>query len=84
MYSIYGPNSEIGWNKEGSRGFALLQRSTPQTALTLYADRAAEVGNNSNKQYPLPEETRRAYVIGGNEVKEENIIKTNDSDSVSK
>lgn len=62
-FSVYGPNSEIEWNKEGARGFSLLTRTTPQTALSLLADKAAELGDQLNAKLPLPSNTQRDYVL---------------------
>lgn len=73
-----GPNSEIGWNREGSRGFALLPRSTPQTALALLADKAAELGNELNAKLPVPEGARRLHVIGATGEREETVAKVAD------
>lgn len=60
---VYGPNSEIEWNKEGARGFSILARSTPQTALSLLADKAAELGDKLNAKLPQPANTQRTHVL---------------------
>lgn len=62
-FSIYGPNSEIEWNREGARGFSILSRSTPQTALSLLADKAAELGDELNAKLPQPASTQRNHVL---------------------
>lgn len=62
-FSVYGPNSEIEWNKEGARGFSILARSTPQTALSLLADKAAELGDELNVKLPQPANTQRKHVL---------------------
>lgn len=62
-FSVYGPNSEIEWNKEGARGFSILPRATPQTALSLLADKAAEVGDELNAKLPQPASTQRNHVL---------------------
>lgn len=55
----YGPNTEIEWNKEGSRGFLIINRKPPQTALSAVSDKATEVGEMLNKQLRPPFEVRR-------------------------
>lgn len=62
-FSVSGPNSEIEWNKEGARGFSILARSTPQTALSLLADKAAELGDELNAKLPQPANTQRNHVL---------------------
>lgn len=55
----YGPNTEIEWNKEGSRGFLIINRKPPQSALSAVADKATKLGETLNKELRPPSETVR-------------------------
>lgn len=63
LFRIYGPNSEIEWNKEGSRGFLIINRKSAQTALTPVADKANELGKTLNKNLKSPSDTSRDRVL---------------------
>lgn len=63
FFRIYGPNSEIEWNKEGSRGFLIINRKPPQTALTPVADKASALGETLNKNLKPPSDTQRDRVL---------------------
>lgn len=56
---IYGPNSEIEWNKEGSRGFLIINRKPSQTALSAVSDKVGALGESLNKQLKDPCKTER-------------------------
>lgn len=58
-FSIYGPNTEIEWNREGARGFCLLARIPPQTALAVVADKAAKLADRINSNLDEPLKTAR-------------------------
>ncbi|XP_055316782.1 BRCA2-interacting transcriptional repressor EMSY [Sitodiplosis mosellana] len=60
---IYGPNSEIEWNKEGSRGFLIINRKPSQTALASVADKAYELGKTLNKNLKHPSDTSRDRLL---------------------
>lgn len=60
---IYGPNSEIEWNKEGSRGFLIINRKPSQTALASVADKASELAATLNKNLKNPSDTSRDRVL---------------------
>lgn len=62
-HRIYGPNSEIEWNKEGSRGFLIINRKPSQTALSAVADSASELGDNLNKHLKAPFKTNRCRAL---------------------
>lgn len=63
FFRIYGPNSEIEWNKEGSRGFLIINRKPSQTALAPVADKATELGETLNKILKNPSETSRDRLL---------------------
>lgn len=74
-----GPNSEIEWNREGSRGFMLINRKPSQTALSVVADRASEFGATLNKHLKHPADTRRDHILDrDNDVNTANKIVTSD------
>lgn len=56
---IYGPNTEIEWNKEGSRRFLIIDRKPSQTALSCVADSSRDLGEQLNKNLPFPINTSR-------------------------
>lgn len=62
-HRIYGPNSEIEWNKEGSRGFLIINRKPSQTALATVAGKASQMGETLNKQLKHPCDTSRDRVL---------------------
>lgn len=57
--SVYGPNTEIEWNRAGARGFCLLPRIPPQTALAIVADKASKLGDRINLNLDEPCKTTR-------------------------
>lgn len=63
LYSICGPNSEIEWNKEGSRGHAILNRTTAHTALSVAADHASAFGAQLNHRLDEPANTARDKLL---------------------
>lgn len=69
---IYGPNSEIEWNKESRRGFLIINRKPSQSALSSVADNASNSGYELNKMLPNPSNTKRDRTL---------IITNNDKDS---
>lgn len=75
MYRVNGPNSEIEWNKEGSRGYLIINRSTSQTALSMAADDASNFGDKLNKHLKEPADTARDRYLKINSSKDENIAK---------
>lgn len=60
IFRIYGPNSEIEWNKEGSRRYLIIDRKIPQTALSIVANNASYVGKILNESLLSPANTTRA------------------------
>lgn len=62
-----GPNSEIEWNKEGSRGYTILGRNTAHTALSVTANNASAFGAQLNQQLNEPENTLRGKVFCAND-----------------
>lgn len=80
---IYGPNSEIEWNKEGSRGFLLLNRKPSQTALSDVTDKAVDLGKHLNKKLQDPCVTTRDRLLKmDNDVRNSEKIVTGDPSSV--
>lgn len=61
--SVCGPNSEIEWNKEGSRGHAILNRNTSHTALSVAANHASAYGAELNLKLVEPADTMRNSVL---------------------
>lgn len=47
---LAGPNTGLGWIREGRRRVPLLPRGVPQTAFTEIADKAAEIAAAENKE----------------------------------
>lgn len=62
-HRIYGPNSEIEWNQEGSRGFLIINRKPSQTALSAVADSASELGDSLNRHLKSPSKTNRSRTL---------------------
>lgn len=60
---MYGPNSEIEWNKEGSRGFLIIDRQPSQTALTAIANGATDLGEKLNKNLSSPMDIFRERLL---------------------
>lgn len=56
---LCGPNTEMAWNKAGARGFTILARVPPQTALAIVADKAAELAQQYNSKLDEPSKTVR-------------------------
>lgn len=79
---MHGSNSEISWNKEGSRRCSVIPRTTPKTALTLVADRAAALGEELNDRLQPPANTRRERILQpkDEDTKFENVPKLKPSD----
>lgn len=63
---MYGPNSEIEWNKEGSRRYWIIDRKLPQTALSIVANNASYVGTKLNESLMSPAHTTRAQQTSHN------------------
>lgn len=82
IYRIYGPNSEIEWNKEGARGFSILARTAPQTALSVVADRAAKLGDELNSGLLRPICTNRDRLLFPSDENVENSHQIVTSDPV--
>lgn len=61
--SVCGPNSEIEWNKEGSRGYTILSRNTAHTALSVTANNASAFGAQLNQQLNEPANTVREMTL---------------------
>lgn len=66
FFRIYGPNSEIEWNKEGSRRYLIIDRKLPQTALSIVANDASYVGKKLNERLLSPAQTARAQQTSHN------------------
>lgn len=83
MHRMYGPNSEIEWNKEGCRGFLIINRKPSQTALSSVVDSATELGDAMNKQLKQPADTSRDHMLSiDQDVKISKKIVINDPSSV--
>lgn len=70
--SMCGPNSEIEWNKEGSRGYTILGRNTAHTALSVTANNASAFGAQLNQKLNEPENTVREKVLCADDAEVEN------------
>lgn len=66
-HRTYGPNTEIEWNKEGSRGFLIINRKPPQSALSAVADKATKLAETLNKGLRPPSETSRSRTLNLND-----------------
>lgn len=66
IFRIYGPNSEIEWNKEGSRRYLIIDRKLPQTALSIVANNASYVGKKLNECLLSPAHTTCAQQTSHN------------------
>lgn len=74
---IYGPNTEIEWNREGARGFTILTRVPPQTALAMVADKATEMAILSNTQLDNPSKTvRDRRLVSSDEENDSTLVKS--------
>lgn len=74
---IYGPNTEIEWNKEGARGFSILARIPPQTAFAMVVDKAAQYVKMMNSKLDSPETTTRGVSMvrsGGDNNNVRNLV----------
>lgn len=63
IFRTYGPNTEIEWSKEGSRGFLILNRKPGQTALSAIANKVSELGDTLNKNLKSPAQTNRQRTL---------------------
>lgn len=80
---IYGPNSEIEWNKEGRRSFLIINRKPSQTALSVLADTASHTGEQLNKKLDDPCNTVRDRVLSAaTEDKDTSNLVTSDAVSL--
>lgn len=75
---IYGPNTEIEWNREGARGFTILTRVPPQTALAMVADKATEMAILANSKLDDPSRTVRERQLINSDEENDSTLVTSD------
>lgn len=69
------------WHKEGARGFSILTRVPPQTALAIVADKSAQFGEILNAKLDTPSKSVRERRLISSD--EENVSNLVTSDPVS-
>lgn len=86
--SVSGPNSEIEWNREGSRGHTILQRNMSYTALSVAANDGSAFGARLNETLKEPADTVRETVLSAQDASSNDIsvkpLVTDDPQKVSR